>query len=226
MHRSHNRCSWLGMLVIGFVIGNSSLLSQTTSTELIRIGDVARKLSDQDISDLEAAVALRGKPWLLLGERGQRPLAQFIEAYLSPDNTTGRVRRGRIVRVSRLAPSSAWTIDNNNYQQGFPRGGSYAQVAVSGRSFDQIQGDEDLNRPFLVEGNISDADLVSIVTFIRSTQLSGGRTTNTGPIQSVSGNSPTSAIVWIRAGAMASEILTLNRQVQGWVIVQVLFGQA
>jgi len=40
-------------------------------------------------------------------------------------------------------------------------------VALPGRSFDQIQTEQDVNRPFSVIGTFDDAELLSIVRFYR-----------------------------------------------------------
>jgi hypothetical protein len=41
-------------------------------------------------------------------------------------------------------------------------------VAILGRSVDDISGDRDVNRPFVVHGELSDQEIVTVVTFIRS----------------------------------------------------------
>jgi hypothetical protein len=44
----------------------------------------------------------------------------------------------------------------------------YFQVAVPGRPYEQIENDNDLNRPFTVKGNFQNDELIELVTFIRS----------------------------------------------------------
>ena len=43
----------------------------------------------------------------------------------------------------------------------------WAQVALSGREFDTIQGEQDLNRPFMIASDFDDSELVSLVRFLR-----------------------------------------------------------
>jgi len=81
-----------------------------------------------------------------------------------------------MIRLTRR-DSGPWAIDNSVQQGGIqtrrgfvghpPAYGPYAQVAIEGRAFEEFTDDQDQNRPFLVEGNLSDAELLSIVAFIR-----------------------------------------------------------
>src|SRR5262245_60374008 len=98
-------------------------LTQSTTSPL-RIGDVARQLTGQDIAALELLLPFGTKPWLLNGDPGDQPKSQYIEAFLSPTTTTSRLRRGPVIRVKRQMwehPPTAWTV----HWTGF-----YAQVAI------------------------------------------------------------------------------------------------
>jgi hypothetical protein len=44
----------------------------------------------------------------------------------------------------------------------------YAQVAIPDRPFDDVRGEGDLNRPFWVNGEFADDDLIALARFIRS----------------------------------------------------------
>src|SRR5712692_4281744 len=89
-------------------------LMQSPATPL-RIGDVARRMTEQNITALESLLPSDAKPWLLIGVRAW---GEHVEAYLAPTTITPALRRGTVVsgQVTR----------------------SYAQVAIPGRSFDQI----------------------------------------------------------------------------------------
>ena len=161
-----------------------------------RLGDFARGLSAQDIASVEVALPLGRKPWLLVGDFAQSRTFQWIQAYMPPDSTSTQLRRGTMIRLSRRVTDPAnpgpWTIDNSiqqggiHTQQGFeghpPTHGSYVQVAIEGQSFEEFFGDQDNNRPFVVEGNWSDTELTSIVAFVRPKPP----LLSTGPIQAVS----------------------------------------
>src|SRR5579864_5324261 len=134
-------------------------LMQSPATPL-RIGDVARQMTGQDITALELALPSGAKPWLVNGDHGQIPMVDYIEAYLSPTTTTASLRRGTMINVSRRrTPVSEWSAARTE---------SYAQVAIPGRNFDQIDGDQDINRPFRVIGRFDDDELVRLVQLIRS----------------------------------------------------------
>src|SRR4029077_3922508 len=113
---------------------------QSAITTPLRTGDLARQLTEQDVAELGRVLLSGERPWLLNGDPGQIPNAQFVEAYLSPTSTTPALRRGTVITVMRrIAPPLAWTAQ---------RAESYAQVAIAWRNFDQILGDQDINRPF------------------------------------------------------------------------------
>src|SRR5437764_6647278 len=86
-------------------------LTQSPTTPL-RIGDVARRMTEQDVAALELALPSGARPWLLIGVRAW---GEHVEAYLAPTSTTPALRRGTVVSGQST--------------------GSYAQVAIPGRSF-------------------------------------------------------------------------------------------
>ena len=93
-------------------------------------------------------------------------LGEHVEAYLAPTTTTPELRRGTVV-------SGQLTR-------------SYAQVAIPGRSFDQIDDEQDINRPFQVIGNFDDAELVSLVQLLRSNPPTRGMASiESSPILSI-----------------------------------------
>src|SRR3989442_15188100 len=77
-------------------------IAQSATTPL-RTGDVARQLTEQDVAALESVLPAGGRPWLLNGDPGQIPGAEYIDAYLSPTNTTRALRRGTVITVMRRA---------------------------------------------------------------------------------------------------------------------------
>ena len=88
--------------------------------------------------------------------------SQTITAYFVPTTATLMLRRGGYLTFSReMSPvAGPW--------QGVGSARPYVQVAVPGRPFEEILDDDDLNRPFIVIGNIDKEELVEVVTFIRS----------------------------------------------------------
>jgi hypothetical protein len=63
---------------------------------------------------------------------------EYIYAYLSPTTATSTLRRGPVIIVMRQIsplPLTEWTVELSQ---------TYAQVAIPGREFDQIEGDQQL----------------------------------------------------------------------------------
>jgi hypothetical protein len=145
-------------------------LIQSSTAVTLRTGDVARQLTDQELAALELVLPSGATPWLLDGDPTQAPGIQSILAYLSPTTATSTLRRGTVITVTRRTlplPLTAWAVE---------RSWSYAQVAIPGRQFDKIEGDQDINRPFVVIGDFDDTELVSLVGFLRSNPPTVGRT--------------------------------------------------
>jgi hypothetical protein len=198
----------------------------------IRIGEVARELSDKDVADLVQTMPAGSKPWLLIGERGQSS-AQTIEAYLPPVTSTPEVRRGSMIPLHRLVRNAAapepWTVITN-YQRGGATPISYAQVLLAGRSFDQIQGDDDLNRPFILKGNPKDNDLVDVVSVLRASHLNhypGGGYVSGLPILNMDWQTNYFVVVDLRdGGILKQQRATLKKEGAVWVITGVVTGRA
>ena len=106
------------------------------------------------------------------------------------------------------AKPGEWTIAAS---PNAPPNARYAQVAVAGRGFDQLQGDQDHNRPFEVRGQFDDAEVISIVSCVRPQAKD--------PIRLILRNSDDSVAVWTRLGAHESGKWTLRKQGLSWVIL-------
>jgi hypothetical protein len=84
-------------------------------------------------------------------------------------------------------------------------------VVVAGRAFDQIQGDEDANQPFTVQGNFSDSELLSVVRFVRSF--------SENPVRTLRRDTSAEVTVFIRRGNADSLRVTLGLQDGRWVVL-------
>ena len=185
----------------------ASLMQSPTAP--LRIGDVARRMTEQDIAALELLLPSGAKPWLLIGVRAW---GEVVEAYLEPTSTTPALRRGTVVSV--------WIRQRTE---------SYAQVAIPGRSFDDIQGDQDINRPFRVVGRFDDEELVSLVRLLRSNPKSPF-SIESWPILSVRRNEDdccdngrrfASVEVLLRETDTGGQVIKLRQAGQDWIIVAV-----
>jgi hypothetical protein len=190
-----------------------SAFSQSTSP--VRLG-VARELSVEDVAALEATIPDGKKPWLLIGNRGMRPSSHNIHVYLSAETTTAAMRRGTMVIRQRNAPTSNWvSIDRINWAP-FIRpaqlspSATWMQLALEGRSFDDIRGDDDPNLPFLVHGNLDDATVRSIIASLRTSQ----------PIMSIFRLTEDSVRVEFRLRGNSQDWNELQRQGHGWVVLR------
>ena len=190
------------------------------------IGDVARELSEEDVAAVQRTLPADAKPWLLNGERGQVPVNEIIEAYLSTTDTTPALRRGTVITVRRRTQPSVgeWNVSATE---------SYGQVAIPGRSLDDIQGDQDMNRPFRVIGRFSDDELVRLVQFVRSDPpvrggahlqpwpIGGNDHIQPWPILFVQRKDDDSVDVTLRGGHLRGQQVMLRQVGQDWTIVSV-----
>jgi hypothetical protein len=206
------------MLTIAFqFVLLSAWLTQSSTTVTLRTGDVARQLTEEDVVALELVLPSGAKPWLLNGDRAYRPNIQYIEAYLSPTTATSTLRRGSVIAVTRqIAPRTDWTVEWSV---------SYAQVAIPGRNFDQIEGDQDINRPFRVIGRFDDTELVQLVELPRSNPPirgvgPGPNAIQSWPILSIDRKFMGDTVeVLLRGAVMQGQYITLRQAGQDWVIV-------
>jgi hypothetical protein len=211
--------------LIGLVTLAAGLL-QIQPTVPIRLGLGARSLTEEDISEFR-----RTQPgsnmWLVVGKAPFPGLS--IAAYFAAEKTTAELRRGRMIRGYRpVNPRGAWKLDAL---------GHWAQVAISGRDYDVVNGETDVNLPFQVDGDFSDEELISLVTFIR-TSTSGrsvnGRgvplnvgpvrqVLNVGPILQVSRTSRDSVRCFVAGGNGPTQVISATRDAQGWRVTSTYF---
>ena len=215
------------MIKIAFQVAVLSIWAMQSPTTPGRIGDVATKLSQEDVADIQRMLPPDAKPWLLEGERGQMALVQVIEAYLSPTETTAALRRGTVITVRRrtLPPVGEWNVSRTD---------SYGQVAIPGRSFDDIHSEWDINRPFRILGRFSDDELARLVQLLRSDApvtgvdriftlppLRASDHIQPWPILSIQRKDDDSVDVNLRGGNLRGQQVILRQVGQDWVIVSV-----
>ncbi len=203
-------------LVLDFVLLLASL-GQFLGPAPLRIGDVAGRLSDSDMEALRQALPTGEQPWLLIGEAAQNANSEFIRVYMRPTTSTSLLRRGREIDARReIAPRSAWTIEP---------GQSYVQVAIPGRSFDDVQLEQDINRPFSVVGSFDDAELIRLVLFLRTNPTTDApglsSRVETWPILGVIREADQSVRVMLRGGLWSGQLIRLREAGQDWVIVSI-----
>ena len=219
------------MVLIGlaaYVDAEAPLLAQIPATKAILAGDVVRQLSDRDAASIVRTLPGGEQAWLLMGTPGQS-WAQNVVVYMQPKTTTPEVRRGYAALVTReySGPTAAWSIRDILDFDRWGFSGNYAQVAAEGRAFDQIQSEDDINRPFFVTGQLNDADLIGIAAFVRSRPVipnTRGKPISSGPIISMVRQAEGTVDIWIRERAGTWQFLSL-RQGHTWSIIRVAQGR-
>ena len=101
---------------------------------------------------------------------------------------------------------------------------SYAQVAVAGRNFDQIQSDQDINRPFRVIGRFDDSELVRLVDSLRSNPTANGRdftSIEAWPIVSMVRKMDDSVEIMLRRDALSGQLIKARQAGQDWIVIPV-----
>jgi hypothetical protein len=225
-----------GMLNSGFAIATivGAVLSQSAAGIPPRIGDIARRLTDQDVADISnLATTPAQKAWLLIGPRGQVSDLEAIEAYWPASLSAGEVRWGpvsTVVRGSAKALAASGIKPTLSVERGWMliSVDSYAQVAVRGRSFDDVVCDQDTNRPFVVAGHFSDEELVSLVRFLRSGP-SGPSSSAGSPGMAVHRDWPILRVsrgssfvdVRLRGDDFTAQEVRLRSEGTGWLILSV-----
>src|SRR5437773_10157080 len=95
---------------------------------------------------------------------------------------------------------------------------SYAQVAITGRSFNDIQGDQDINRPFRVIGRFDDDELIRLVQLLRSDPpYRGPERIDPWPFLSMQRKAADSVQVTLRASVGRGQAITRRQAEQDCV---------
>ena len=224
------------MMNSGFAIATlvGAVLFQAAAGIPPRIGDIARRLTDQDVADISnLATTPAQKPWLLIGPRGQISDLEVIEAYWTAGPSSAELRRGPVSTVAR-GSAKALVAAGIKPTLSVERGwmlisvSSYAQVAVRGRAFDDIRSDRDINRPFIVAGTFTDDEVMSLVRFLRSGPVGPSSNRDT-PQNAVHGDWPvlrvsrsnSSVDARLRGDDFKEQEVKLRPQGTGWVILSV-----
>ena len=201
------------LLVLGLVF-------QVAAATPAIIGDVGRQLSEQEIAEIARVVSTNAfKPWLFALQRGQIG-GVFVYVYHAPTIDTPDIRRGTRTLLSRVVPSSKgvlqkWKVNGSGW---------YAQVAIPGRDFALINGEQDLNQPFGVGAKFSNEDLVSIAKLIRSSPLStapsrgSDRVEGIWPIDSVERDQKGIVAVQTRKNISSGQVVKLTKTGEQWSI--------
>jgi hypothetical protein len=204
----------MGLRLIGVVTLAATLL-QAQAVSPIRLGIGAQSLSEQDISEFRSVLP-GSTVWFVEGKAPFPGLS--IAVYFAAEKTTAELRRGRMIRGYRpVNPPGAWKL-------GAP--GNWAQVAIAGRDYNVLNGESDFNLPFQVDGEFSDEELISLVTFIRTNIASRGRNGGVGPLNAfpiieVTRTSKDSVRFFLAGGNGPSQGVFATQEGQGWRVTSI-----
>jgi hypothetical protein len=191
------------------------LFLQTAAAPIV-VGEQRDALTPADVSAISALTVTR-PAWLIDAFDAGDPVLARVLVYLKPDRTTSTIRRGSLVMVSRgrsgaTATPRPWII-NEQFRA------EYAQVPIDGRDADDVREAVDENRPFRVTGDLSDADLVGIVRYIRSARIGSGPivqiTRDTAPTRNQDADVARVDIM-MRALRQCYDIVTVRRVGGSW----------
>ena len=196
-------------------------------TKTIGIGVDGNRLTGKDITDLTKVLPEEKAPWLVVGE-GPGAFGpgsvQSYRAYMQPIAATPDVRHGLAFEIARPTGvvSQGWTLTTDPGRQ--PVSFQYAQVAIDGRPFDQIVNEGDSNLPFRLDGPIDDAELVSLVRFVRTQAPGPIKGIMTKPPDGLSNNGPLRLApgevrVVLRTTLTEGVLLLLGKVEQRWEIL-------
>jgi hypothetical protein len=160
------------------------------------IGNVGLQLSEQELVEIARLASTNAvKPWLFESHRSEAADREFVQVFFDPTTATPEIRRGRMALVSRRLVDSkgtweAWRLNGRN---------DYGQVAIPGREFGNVEGEQDLNRPFAVRGKLANEELVTLVKLVRSSPV---WRSETGMMQRIEGEWPILSIHRMQDGAI------------------------
>jgi hypothetical protein len=206
-----------------------------TDLDPIRIHKEARQLSKRRVQDIARLAGSTGKrAWLLVGDTSQTlPETRFIDAYLEPDVTGASIRRGRVVHLESLIVNGTaiqWRVRSGN--------GQYAQVGRESNHWRRWLDDRSIERPFIVDGQFSDQELISLVSFVRGSPEGGRKVDPDGTIHvelpgadgtlpiTVVSREQSGVVVFLESSTRWGQTLTLTRNRGTWKLVSVTFGIA
>jgi len=196
--------------------------SSQAASRITRLGDIATALPDDDVAEIVRLAACGASPPLLLVSfRGMIANVQSAEVFCTADHANGDLRRGQLSWIRRdqfnSDPWSRWTIQER-YR--------YAQLPA-GRPFEQITGEQDLNRPFrLYGGEFTGEELISLVMFLRSgPKWTGGaarqQVETKWPVTAVGREADGTIVARLSKDVWQGQRVTLRRSANGWTIVGV-----
>ena len=206
------------ILVIG-------LLFEVMTASAAIIGDLGRQLSEPELVEIARLGSTNAiKPWLFVVQRGHFR-GEFVYVYSAPTIDTPEIRRGTRALLSRRISDlkgawEGWILNGRGW---------YAQVAIPGRDFARIEGEQDISQPFGVGSPLSNDDLVSLARLVRSSPSwmgpsgKGERVEGNWPIDSIERDRKGLVVIKTRKNNSSGQVVKLTMVRKEWQIRSIGF---
>jgi hypothetical protein len=202
------------------------VVARASAAEPYRFGPLGARLTREDLAAIASATGV--EPWAILGWYSQvLPEVRYVDAFLPATASTEKLRSGSVAHlqckpVSDEATCLGWTKQ--------PALGAYVQVLVgSGSLRAEHVVRSPSERPIRVTGRFSAADLLGLVTYIRSGPRSVFPDGGVGmavsvdlPIQDIEEQPDGSVWVRLTRDGGTGQTATILRERRGWRITQVV----
>lgn len=209
------------------------IASNLYGAELHKLGPLGDRLSSEDMAAITAVAVNTGAPWAIEGWRSQvLPLAWYVDVFLEPARSTETLRRGQVVHLECSPRPEAATC---GIWKSAAANGAYAQITDSGTGFSHLPVTAaSRERPIRLVGDFSDADLLALVTYIRSGPSPHSAKGNVGgmslpgdlPITDIQLEANRSARAWLSATHGVGFSARFRHRGHGWLITEVVGGVA
>ena len=153
--------------LLTLLLTNAIVTMTMGSTAPYVIGERTDELTPGDLAEVLALTSPQGSVWLLDVQENWFLKGPNLQArvYLAPDIATPTLRRGRVLWAYQESSSNAtgyeWRVS------GGPT--AWAQVPAVGAKFGStLTRPRAHDRPFATVGEVSDADLIDLVAYIRT----------------------------------------------------------
>ena len=213
------------------LLGCVFLASTVQADELYRFGRLGDRLLAEDVTAIATVVGPEGTPWALEGWQSQvLPEVWYVDVFMAPTVSTKRLRRGRVVHLE-CSPAAGARICG--HWKPAEASGAYVQVA-DGPTFPAAAAPATpRERPIRVVGQLSDSDLLALVTYIRSGPAPRASEGSIGmmlpgglPITDVHLEQNRSVRAWLSPSRGIGYSATFTLTMRGWVMTEVVGGVA
>jgi hypothetical protein len=220
--------SILGVLLALLCVGSSP----NAPPRIYRFGDarLVRRLVPDDLTAIAEAARVRGGvPWALFVRYSQvLPEVWYADAFLRPRVTTANMRRGRVLHLQ-CSPAEGQPGCLEWIPSARRKAGTNVQVA-DGKDFGRPLTFRSIHeRPIDVDGEISDNDLVSLVTYLRTGPAPTTKTLGLGrnqPIMSIRLQKDATVVVNLSRDGGSGQLATVVRVDGTWKLVNVSYWVA